>query len=171
HGERMPIPCGLDSLYWRGGLRPIYRALTRLGGIKPEGIAGVALDLDSAMTRFRGSGFCGADYPAGVGALGLDPAELERLGALPAAVRYDTLLERGWLSRYFQGLEDAVAKRALALRGELRRLRPGLRFASHASSAPTAGFSLGVLRGFASPDAPIFLWVRRDARPTLLRHY
>jgi len=171
HGERSPIPCGLDSLYWRGGLRPTYRALIRLGGIKPEVIAGVALDLDSAMTHFRGSGFCDADYRAGLAALGLDPAELERLGALPAAVRYDTLLERGWLSRYFQGLEDAVAERALALRGELRRLRPELRFAFHASDVPADWFSLGVLRGFSSPDAPIFLWVRQDARPTLLRRY
>ncbi len=129
--------------------------MIRLGGIKPEVIAGVALDLDSAMTHFRGSGFCDADYRTGLAALGLDPTELER----------------GWLSRYFQGLEDAVAERALALRGELRRLRPELRFAFHASDAPADWFSLGVLRGFSSPDAPIFLWVRQDARPTLLRRY
>jgi len=171
HGEQTSIACGLDSLYWRTGLRRTYRALTRLSGIKPEVIAGVALDLDSAMTYFRGSGFCDADYRAGLAGLGLDRGEVERLGALPPAVRYDTLLERGWLSRYFQGLQDAVAERALALRGELRRLRPDLRFAFHASDAPADWFSLGLLRGFSSPDAPIFLWLRQDTRPTLMRRY
>ncbi|PYO73449.1 MAG: hypothetical protein DMD64_07180 [Gemmatimonadetes bacterium] len=104
-------------------------------------------------------------------ALGLERAEIERLAALPPAVRYDTLLERGWLSRYFQGLEDAVAGRASVLRGELRRLRPDVRFAFHTSDAPTDWFSLGLLRGFSSPDAPIFLWLREDTRPTLARRY
>src|SRR2546428_2709856 len=110
HGEQTSIACGLDSLYWRTGLRRTYRALTRLSGIKPEVIAGVALDLDSAMTYFRGSGFCDADYRAGLAGLGLDRGEVERLGALPPAVRYDTLLERGWLSRYFRSGERRVGE-------------------------------------------------------------
>jgi len=173
HGALTRIPCGLDSLYWRNGLRPTYRVLARLGAgvIKPDVITGVGLDLDSAMALFRGSGFCDADYQIGLAALGLERAEIERLAALPPAVRYDTLLERGWLSRYFQGLEDAVAGRASVLRGELRRLRPDVRFAFHTSDAPTDWFSLGLLRGFSSPDAPIFLWLREDTRPTLARRY
>ena len=173
HGELTRIPCGLDSLYWRNGLRPTYRVLARLGAgaIKAEVITGVALDLDSAMMSFGGSGFCDADYRVGLATLGLDRAEVDRLAALPPAVRYDTLLERGWLSRYFQGLEDAVAERASVLRGELRRLRPDVRFAFHTSDAPTDWFSLGLLRGFSSPDAPIFLWLREDTRPTLARRY
>ncbi len=173
HGALTRIPCGLDSLYWRNGLRPTYRVLARLGAgvIKPDVITGVGLDLDSAMALFRGSGFCDADYQIGLAALGLERAEIERLAALPPAVRYDTLLERGWLSRYFQGLEDAVAERASVLRGELRRLRPDVRFAFHTSDAPTDWFSLGLLRGFSSPDAPIFLWLREDTRPTLARRY
>src|SRR5438094_6402597 len=173
HGALTRIPCGLDSLYWRNGLRPTYRVLARLGAgvIKPDVITGVGLDLDSAMALFRGGGFCDADYQIGLAALGLERAEIERLAALPPAERYDTLLERGWLSRYFQGLEDAVAERASVLRGELRRLRPDVRFAFHTSDAPTDWFSLGLLRGFSSPDAPIFLWLREDTRPTLARRY
>ena len=173
HGELTRIPCGLDSLYWRNGLRPTYRVLARLGAgaIKAEVITGVALDLDSAMMSFGGSGFCDADYRVGLATLGLDRAEVDRLAALPPAVRYDTLLERGWLSRYVQGLEDAVAERALALRGELRRLRPDLRFAFHARAVPADWFSLGLLRGFSSPDAPVLLWLREDTRPALMRRY
>src|SRR5437867_678168 len=129
HGRLIPIPCGLDSLYWRGALRPTYRIMARLGGARPEVLAGVALDLDSAMAYFRGSGFCDADYRVGLAALGLDRAEMERLESLPPVVRYDTLLERGWLGGYYNGLEAAVAERAIVLRADLRRLHPDLRFA------------------------------------------
>jgi hypothetical protein len=173
HGNLTPIACGLDSLYWRGAVRPTYRTLARLGGTRPppEVIAGVALDLDSAMSYFRGSGFCEADYRAGLAALGLDRAEMERLAGLPPPVRYDTLLERGWLSGYFEGLEAAVAERAVALRGELRRLHPDLRFAFHASDVPADWFTLGLLRGFSSPDAPVLLWLKDRRGRALLRRY
>src|SRR5437867_3944158 len=173
HGRLTPIACGLDSLYWRGALRPTYRIMARLGGARPEVLAGVALDLDSAMAYFRGSGFCDADYRAGLAALGLDRAEMERLAGLPPPVRYDTLLERGWLSGYFAGLEAAVAERAAALRGELRRLHPELRFAFHASDVPADWFTLGLLRGFSSPDAPVLLWLkeRRGGGRALVRRY
>jgi hypothetical protein len=171
HGEPLPVACALDSLYWRGPLRAAFHALTKLGGTKPGLIAGVAVDLDSAMTYFRGSGFCDADYRVGLAAVGLDRAEVDRLAALPPAVRYDTLLERGWLGRYFAGLEDAVAARARALRGELWRTHPDLRFVFRASSAPADWFSLGLLRGFSSADAPVLLLGRQGTGRWLLRRY
>jgi hypothetical protein len=173
-GTPVAIACGLDSLYWRGALRPVFRTLLRLNGIRPDVIAGVALDLDSAMTQYRGSGFCDADYRVGLAALELDRGETDRLAGLPAPVRYDTLLERGWLGRYFQALEDAVAERARALRDELRRLHPDLRFAFHAGEAPADWFSLGLLRGLSSRDAPALLWLqerRGEQGQALLRHY
>jgi hypothetical protein len=171
YGRLTPIACGLDSLYWRGALRPSYRVLTRLGGARPEVIGGVALDLDSAMTYYRGSGFCDADYRVGLAALGLDRAEVERLAALPPVLRYDTLLERGWLGGYYEGLEAAVAERAIVLRAELRRLHPDLRFAFHASDVPADWFTLGLLRGFSSPDAPVLLWLKERRGRALLRRY
>jgi hypothetical protein len=171
HGRLTPIACGLDSLFWRGALRPSYRTLARLGGARPEVLAGVALDLDSAMTYFGGTGFCDADYRVGLAALGLDRAELERLAELPPVVRYDTLLERGWLRGYFEGLEAAVAERAITLRAELRRLHPDLRFAFHASDVPADWFTLGLLRGFSSPDAPVLLWLKERKGRALLRRY
>jgi len=176
HGELMPIPCGLDSLYWRNALRPAYRALSHLGGPRPapDVLAGVALDLDSAMTMYQGSGFCDSDYRVGLAALGLDSVEMNRLLILPPPLRYDTLLEHGWLTAYYTALEAAVAERALALRVEVRRLRPDLRFAFHATTAPADWFSLGLLRGLSSPDTPVLLWLRdtptRDPR-ALLRRY
>ncbi len=181
HGAVKPIACGLDSLSWREALRPAFRALARLGGARSEAITGVAVDLDSAMTLYRGGGFCDADYRVGIAALGFDSTETARLTALAPAVRYDTLLERGWLSRYFAALQAAVAERAIALRGELRRLHPDLRFAFHATDVPTDWFSLGLLRGFSAREAPALLWLRepdgargggRGGRArTLRRHY
>jgi len=171
HGDPTPITCGLDSLFWREALRPTYRTLARLGGTRPEVIAGVALDLDSAMAHYTGSGFCDADYRVGLAALGVDSADLERLAALPAVVRYDTLLERGWLRSYFDGLEAAVAARATVLRDELRRLHPDLRFAFHAGTVPADWFTLGLLRGFSSPEAPVLLWLRERRARALLQRY
>jgi len=172
HGKPTPIACGLDSLYWRAALRPSFRIMSRLGGGRPEVIGGVALDLDSAMTLYRGSGFCDADYSVGLASLGLARDEVERLAALPPVVRYDTLLERGLLAAYYAGLETAVAERAIVLRSELRRLHPDVRFAFHASDAPADWFTVGLMRGFSSPDAPVLLWLkeRRGGR-ALLRHY
>jgi hypothetical protein len=185
HGELTPMACGLDSLFWRGGLRPVLRSLTRLGIAggtttgsggrieqqKTDFITGIALDLDSATTGFSGGGFCDADYRVGLSALGLERAEFDRLAVLPPVVRYDTLLERGSLARYFQGLEDEVAARAGVLRGELRRLHPDLRIAFHASDIPADWFSLGLLRGFSSPDAPVLLWGATGEGGGLMRRY
>src|SRR5437899_9727613 len=93
HGDLRPVPCGLDSLFWRGPLRSVYRTLARLGGASPraEVIAGVALDLDSAQTYYGGTGFCDLDYRTGLAGLGLDGADAERLATLPPSQRYDTL--------------------------------------------------------------------------------
>jgi hypothetical protein len=171
HGELMPVACGLDSLFWRETFRPAQRTLARLGGARPDVITGVALDLDSAATYYRGGGFCDADFRIGLAGLGLDSADLSSALTLPPAVRYDTLLERGWLERYFSALETAVAERARALRGDLRRLNPDLRFAFHASEVPADWFSRGLMRGFSTPDAPVLLWVRERRTRELLRHY
>ena len=171
HGELMPVACGLDSLFWRETFRPAQRTLARLGGARPEVITGVAIDLDSAATYYLGGGFCDADFRIGLAGLGLDSADLSSALTLPPADRYDTLLERGWLERYFSALEAAVAERAVALRGELRRLHPDLRFAFHASEVPADWFSRGLMRGLSAPDAPVLLWLRERRVRTLLRHY
>jgi len=72
-----------------------------------------------------------------------------------------------------EGLEAAVAERAITLRAELRRLHPDLRFAFHASDVPADWFTLGLLRGFSSPDSPVLLWLKE--RPgggrALMRRY
>ena len=172
HGDLVPIACGLDTAFWRGALRPTFRELVRLGGARPDVLAGVALDLDSAMTEYSGSGFCDADYRAGLAALGLDSAEAVRLAVLPPIARYDTLLERGLLNRYFDALTAAVAERAALLRGELRRLNPEIHFAVRATDRPADWFTLGLLRGLSSRDVPALLWLKggENAR-ALLREY
>jgi hypothetical protein len=161
HGDLRPVSCGLDSVFWRGALRSAYRTLARLGGAQARGdvVAGVAVDLDSALAYYSGTGFCDADYRTGLAALGLDRDEIERLVALPPTLRYDTLLERGFLGRYFDTLQAAVSDRARTLRAELRRLHPDLRFAFRADELPADWFTVGLLQGFSSPEAPVLLWL------------
>lgn len=172
-GDTAAVPCALDSLFWRGALRPAYRALARLGGGQrgSDVVAGVALDLDVAKGGYSATGFCDATYREGLGALDIDSAEAGRLAALPPAVRYDTLLQRGLLGRYEAALEQLVAQRATALRAELRRLNPDLRFAFRSAQLPSDWFSLGLLRGFSDPDAPVFLWTREPRVRDLLERY
>jgi hypothetical protein len=175
-GDTAAVWCALDSLFWRAALRPAYRALARLGGDRgADLVAGVALDLDLPRGGYAAAGFCDAAYHAGLRALGLDSAETQRLATLPTAgngrARYDALLESGLLGRYEEALEGLVAQRAAALRAELRRLNPDLRFAFRSAQVPSDWFSLGLLRGFATADAPVLLWTREPRVRELLEHY
>ncbi len=173
-GDTAAVWCGLDSLFWRAALRPAYRSLARLGGDRATDlVAGVALDLDLPQDGYAAAGFCDATYHEGLRALALDSVEAARLGALPTAggARYDSLLERGLLARYDAALEDLVAQRAAALRAELRRLSPDLRFAFRSAQVPSDWFSLGLLRGFSAPDAPILLWTREPRVRDILEYY
>jgi hypothetical protein len=171
HGDTVPVRCGLDSLFWRDGLRPAYRALARLGGARRELVAGVALELDQADGGYAGTGFCDATYHEGLRALDEEGAETAGLAALPPAARYDTLLERGLLARYYASLERLVSERAAAVRAELRRANPELQFAFRAAQPPADWFSLGLLRGFSAPDAPVLLWTRERRVRNLLARY
>lgn len=189
HGALQPVPCGLDSTLWRGALRSAYRTLARLGTIgvdaelrgrragrvavpaRADVVAGVAVDLDSAVAYYRGTGFCDVDYRTGLAALRLDSAETERLAMLPPAARYDTLLERGLLARYYDTLQAATRERARALRAELQKLRPDLRFAFRSDELPGDWFSLGLLQGFSSADTPVLLWLGERRAGELLARY
>ena len=173
-GDTASVWCGLDSLYWRGALRPAYRALARLGGDRgADLVAGVAIDLDLPQDGYSSAGFCDAAYREGLGALGLDSVTLGHLVSLPAAegARYDALMDGGLLGRYESALEGLVAQRAAALRTELRRLNPDLRFAVRSAQVPSDWFSLGLLRGFSTPDAPVLLWTREPRVRDLLEQY
>lgn len=171
HGELGALPCGLDSLLWRGALRPALRALTRLGGGGTDVVTGIAIDLGSAPDGYAGMGFCGADWRAGIARLDLDSAAAAWLLALPPVARYDTLMHRGLLERYYAALEAAVAERAAALRAELRRLHGDLRFAVRAESAPDDWFSMGLLRGLSTPEVPLYLWTADHEVQALVRRY
>jgi hypothetical protein len=171
-GDTAAVWCGLDSLLWRGALRPAYRALARLGGERgTDLVAGVAVDLDVPQDGYAAAGFCDATYREGLSALDLDSAEAGRLAILPATARYDALLETGLLSSYEAALEGLVAQRAAALRAEARRLNPDLRFAFRSAQVPADWFSLGLLRGFSAPDAPVLLWTREPRVRDILEHY
>jgi hypothetical protein len=173
HGELTAVACGLDSVFWRTVLRPTFRALVRLGGARPEVLAGVALDLDSATSQYAAAGFCDMDYRIGLAALAarLDPTDVDRLIVLPPAARYDSLLERGLLGSYFSALENAVAERATALRNEVRRLHPDVRFAFRATRPPADWFTLGLLRGLSARESPALLFTAERNAHELVSRY
>jgi hypothetical protein len=170
-GDTAAVWCGLDPLLWSAALRPAFRTLARLGVGRADVIAGIALDLDVSRGGYAGTGFCDATYREGLRALGTDSADAERLAALPPAERYGALRERGLIGRYFDGLERLVAERAAEIRREVQRTNPDLRFAVHSAQAPADWFSLGMLRGLSTPDAPVLVWTReRQARDLVSRY-
>ncbi|MGH7569439.1 MAG: hypothetical protein ACREL9_10825, partial [Gemmatimonadales bacterium] len=173
--------CLLDPRLWTGGLAPAFHALARLSASGPELVAGIALDLDGVSGRGRESGpppageFCDANYRAGLAALRLDSARAERLGDVPLAARFDSLLGGGLLEAYYAALERLTAERAAAVRADARRLAPGILFAIHASAFPAEWFSLGLMRGFSGEQAgggpPVLLWSHEVRTRDALRRY
>ena len=154
--------CALDPRYWAEGMGPSYRALARLAATRVDLIPAVALDLDPPARRPSDDPFCDAAWRAALAGLPRDSVlpldRAERLAALPPTARYDSLLESGLLGGYYAVLEQAVADRAAALRAELRRIRPGLGFAFLTRRPPLDWYTLGLLRGFSTADAPVLLW-------------
>jgi len=98
-------------------------------------------------------------YHVGLAALGLDRTESDRLAALPPPERYDTLLERGWLGRYFDALQASVTERAIVCVGAAATASD-LRFASMRPRRPPTGSRWGCCAVSSSPDAPVLLWLR-----------
>jgi hypothetical protein len=168
-GDTVPTWCTLDDRYWNEVLTPAYVALARLAATHSELVAGVGLDLDPVPggTRAMGTGFCDTTWVAGLRGLQRDSAWTNRLAALPVTARYDALLHGGDLEAFYDVLEREVAERAARIRLAARRFRPDMLFAFRSTSLPTDWFTVGLLRGFSSPDLPLLVWTRepRAAQP------
>ncbi len=175
-GEPARSGCLLDPAFWSGALVPAVRAAARLAAAHRDLIPALVIDLGatpSATRRF--DAYCDPDYHAGLDRLvhaGLiDTGRAARLGALAPAARYDSLLDGGVLAAYDAALEQVVADRAAALRGEVQRIRPGLAFAIRADAAPTDWFGLGLLRGLSQPGAPVLLFSREIRMRDVVARY
>jgi hypothetical protein len=175
-GEPASSGCLLDPAYWSGALVPAARAAARLAAAHRDLIPALVINLGStSSTTRRFDAYCDADYHTGLDRLvrtGLvDTARAARLGVLPPASRYDTLLEGGLLAAYDAALEDAVTDRAAALRADVQRIRPGLGFALRADAAPTDWFGMGLLRGLSQPAAPVVLFSREVRMRSVVDRY
>ena len=143
----------LEPRLWGELLRLSVRTVARLASEAPEVIPSIVLDLGHYGMA---AGFSDTTFRAGLAGVPGDSAWKAALLALPAAARYDSLLESGRLGPFFEALENATAQRAAALRTEARRFSRHVGFAMRSTSAPTDWFSIGVLRGLTdSTSAPL----------------
>jgi hypothetical protein len=152
HGEAVAAPCAFDSTLWAGALGPAYGALGRLAADQRTLV--IALGLDLAGGRPTGLEFCDAAWRRGLARI----ARTGPLDSLPFAARYPALRDAGLLPLYYRALEDEVAERAAALRDRVLKLRRDLYFAFRLPQLPADWFTLGLLRGFALPDRPTFIF-------------
>jgi hypothetical protein len=159
-GDTVAPWAALDARLWDDLLRHAVRALARLAGEQPEVVPAIVFDL---ATYGMASGFSDPTFRAGLAAVPGDSAWKAALLGVPAAARYDSLVESGRLAAFYAGLERAVAQRAAGLRTEARRFSRQLGFAVHAADPPADWFSVGLLRGLADSLA-LPLVFTNDAR-------
>jgi hypothetical protein len=157
--DSLPGPaCPLAPEFWTRELLPAARTLAHLAVEQRDLIPALAFDLENAPPA---DPFCPAVARAGIAGLvrtgALDSARSMGFAGLSPATLADSLEETGLLASYDSVLEAAVADRVRALRTVARRGRPDLLFVVRGDVAPADWFRLGVLRGLASPDAPVVL--------------
>lgn len=143
-GDTVAPWAALDRRVWDELLRGAVRALARLAGEQPEVVPALVFDLSAYGMA---SGFSDPTFRVGLAAVPGDSAWKATLLGLPAAARYDSLVETGRIAAFYDGLEQAVAQRAGALRAEARRFSRQLGFAVRATQPPGDWFSVGLLRG------------------------
>jgi hypothetical protein len=178
-GDSLPGWCSLDGRLWDEELAPAFLSLARLAASDAELIPAVALDLTPEGAEGEGwkgegqmaTGFCDSTYAAGVRALGQDSALTARLSGLPLEARYRALADSGALEAYYSALEAAVAARAAALSASVRRVRSDVLFVVRTTALPSDWFTLGLLRGLATNDAPVLLWTREPRTRAVLARY
>lgn len=154
-GDTVAPWAALDPRLWDEALRPSARAIARLASEQQELITGIVFDLPAYGMA---SGFADPTFRAGLAALPGDSAWKAALLAAPAAARYDTLLERGYVPAFFAALEDAVAQRATALRADVRRYASGRGFGLRVSHPTFDWFTRGMIRGLGDSTAAVWLF-------------
>jgi hypothetical protein len=168
-GDSLAAWCALDARLWDQALAPAMRQVARLAAGAPDVIPAVAIDLDAAGVGTDLDAFCDPDWRAGLEAMpaggALPPERRDRFLALSPEQRYDSLLEAGLLGAYFDALERAVARRAEALRLQVRRLDPDLGIVLRSSRFPEDWWAVGLAAGLAAPGAPVVLFTPTAAVP------
>jgi hypothetical protein len=154
-GDTVAPWAAFDSRLWDELLRGAVRALARVAGEQPDIVPAIVLDLGAYGAT---AGFSDATFRTGINAMPGDSASRATLLALPAAARYDSLLETGRLAAFFAALERATAQRAGALRAEARRFSRHVGFALRVPHPPGDWFTAGLLRGLSDSVAPVLVF-------------
>ncbi len=156
-GDTVAPWAALDARLWDEALRPASRAVARMAPEQHDLVAGIVLELPSYGMA---SGFSEPTFRVGLEGVPGDSAWKAALFTVPAAARFDSLLERGRLAAFYASLERAVAQRAGVLRSDLRRFAPGRSFGIRVSRSAFDWFSQGLVQGLG--DSAAAVWVFTD---------
>jgi hypothetical protein len=153
--------CPLDAALW-GRLASGARVLARLAAAHRDLIPAVGFELDQTTHSWAGPTVCDAAWQVGLAALTHDSVLTRgrgaRLGEVPLAARYDSLLDAGLLAAYDSGLADVVRHRAVTLRNELRRIHRRLLLAVLLDRSPGDWFTTSLVHGLSAEDAPVLVF-------------
>ena len=163
-GDTVAPWAALDPRLWDEALRPASRAVARLAAEQQDLIPGIVLEVPAYGTA---SGFGEPTFRVGLAAIPGDSAWKAALAMLPAAARYDSLLERGRLAAFYAALEAAVTQRATQLRNEVRRFAPGRNLGIRLGGPTFDWFTSGLIRGLG--DSAAAVWLFTDEARTAAR--
>jgi len=72
--------------------------------------------------------------------------------------RFHWLKKQGLLRLYYKILEDTIADYSARVKEKILKINPDLIFGFYRMSMPLDWFSQGIMRGFSSPERPVFLF-------------
>lgn len=153
--------CPLDTALWTR-IASGVRVLARFAHAHAEFVPAVGIELDESTRGWGAPPFCDAAWTPSLEELGRDstlaPGRLARLAGVPRAARYDSLLEGGLIAAYDSIAARVVARRAAALRAQVRRIHRDLLVAVLLDRSAGDWFTTSLLAGLSRPDQPVVLF-------------
>lgn len=169
NGEITTAPSPWDRTIWDGEIIPSLRVAAQWAR-KHRSMAGVVIDLEMYGRRplFFGNGVDFGDKPFTAFLKAIGEPRGSSVYGLGRNERFEWLMERGLLGRYYHFLEKRAEEIGKALRNEVRSIQPEWVIGCYMAGILHRWFYSGLLKGLTGEGKPVLLFTfQRDVERDL----